>query len=123
MTLPIYQSINKINEDVQEAAKTLGASPLRVFYEITLPLSLPGISAGVILVFILSIGTFLAPPVLGGPDNLMVANYITQTFRELADWPLASAMSAVYLIFLFVTITVYNYKMDLEEIYGGDQDD
>ncbi|WP_424004906.1 ABC transporter permease (plasmid) [Haloarcula salina] len=117
MILPIYNTVNKIDDEYIESAKTMGASPLRAFYEVTLPLSLPGISAGSILVFILAVGSFMAPALLGGPANMMVANLISQTFGQAFDWPLASAMAMVYLVVLFAIITVFNRFVGLEEVF------
>jgi len=118
MILPIYNSVNKIDDEYVESAKTMGASPLRAFYEVTLPLSLPGVSAGSILVFILAVGSFMAPALLGGPGQTMVANLISQTFGQSFDWPLASAMAIVYLVVLFALITVFNRFVGLEEVFG-----
>ncbi|MFC6873005.1 ABC transporter permease [Halobellus marinus] len=117
MILPIFNSVSKIDDEYVESAKTMGATPLRAFYEVTLPLSLPGISAGSILVFILAVGSFMAPALLGGPSDLMVANLISRTFGESFDWPLASAMAMVYLVVLFVLITVFNRFVGLEEVF------
>jgi ABC-type spermidine/putrescine transport system permease subunit I len=117
MILPIYNSVNKIDASMIESAKTMGASPLRAFFEVSLPLSLPGITAGSILVFILAVGSFMAPALLGGPENIMVANLITRTFGELFDWPLASAMAIVYLLVLFALITTFNRFVGLEEVF------
>ena len=118
MILPIYNSVKKIDDEYVESAKTMGASPLRAFYEVTLPLSLPGVSAGSILVFILAVGSFMAPALLGGPGQTMVANLISQTFGQSFDWPLASAMAIVYLVVLFALITVFNRFVGLEEVFG-----
>ncbi|MBX0297488.1 ABC transporter permease [Haloarcula nitratireducens] len=117
MILPIYNAVNKIDGAYIESAKTMGASPLRTFYEVTLPLSVPGISAGSILVFILAVGSFMAPALLGGPANMMVANLISKTFGQAFDWPLASAMAIVYLVVLFAIITVFNKFVGLEEVF------
>lgn len=118
MILPIYNSVNKIDDQLIESAKTMGAGPLRTFYEVTLPLSLPGISAGVILVFILTVGSYLAPAVLGGPEEIMIANLIGRTFSVNQDWTLASAMSIVYLFMLVVLISVFNHFVNLDEVFG-----
>lgn len=118
MILPIYNSVNKIDESLIESAKTMGAGPIRTFYEVSLPLSLPGISAGSILVFILAVGSFMAPALLGGPSNFMVANLIEQTFATNFDWPSASAMAIVYLVVLFGIITAFNRFVGLEEVFG-----
>ncbi|MFB6082381.1 MAG: ABC transporter permease [Halanaeroarchaeum sp.] len=118
MILPIYNSVNKIDDSLVESAKTMGAKPLRAFYEVTLPLSLPGISAGSILVFILAVGSFMAPALLGGPSNFMIANLIEQTFGTNFNWPLASAMAIVYLVVLFALITAFNRYVGLEDVFG-----
>ncbi|EFW91016.1 ABC-type spermidine/putrescine transport system, permease component I [Haladaptatus paucihalophilus DX253] len=119
MILPIYNSVNEIDDSLIESAKTMGATPLRAFYEVTLPLTLPGISAGVILVFILSVGSYMAPALLGAPSNTMVANLIETTFGQNLDWPLASAMGVVYLLVLFVLISLFNRFVGLDDVFGG----
>jgi ABC-type spermidine/putrescine transport system permease subunit I len=118
MILPIYNSVNEIDGSLIESAKTMGAPPLRTFYEVTLPLTLPGVSAGVILVFILAVGSYMAPALLGSPSNTMVANLIEQTFGQSLDWPLASAMGVVYLVVLFALISVFNRFVGLDEVFG-----
>jgi ABC-type spermidine/putrescine transport system permease subunit I len=118
MILPIYNSVDKIDGELVESAKTMGARPLRAFYEVTLPLSLPGVSAGSILVFILAVGSFMAPALLGGPENMMVANLISRTFSQNFDWPAASAMAMVYLVVLFGIITAFNRFVGLEEVFN-----
>ncbi|EMA03103.1 ABC transporter permease [Haloferax denitrificans] len=119
MILPIYNSVNEIDSSLIESAKTMGATPLRSFYEVTLPLTLPGVSAGVILVFILSVGSYMAPALLGAPSNTMVANLIESTFGQNLDWPLASAMGVVYLFVLFGLISVFNRFVGLDDVFGG----
>ncbi|MFC4540988.1 ABC transporter permease [Halosolutus amylolyticus] len=118
MILPIYNSVAKIEDSLIESAKTMGANPVRAFYEVSLPLSLPGVVAGCILVFILAVGSFLAPALLGGPGDQMIANLIERTFLRGQNWPLASAMSIVYLAVLFVMITAFNRFVSLDELFG-----
>lgn len=118
MILPIYNNVNKIDESYIESAKIMGARPLRAFYEVTLPLTLPGISAGSILVFILAVGSFMAPALLGGPSHFMVANLIERTFGTNFNWPLASAMSISYLVVLVLIITAFNRFVGLEDVFG-----
>ncbi|WP_411966075.1 ABC transporter permease [Haloferax sp. YSMS24] len=120
MILPIYNSVNEIDSSLIESAKTMGATPLRTFYEVTLPLTMPGVSAGIILVFILSVGSYMAPALLGAPSNTMVANLIETTFGQNLNWPLASAMGVVYLVVLFAIISVFNRFVGLDEVFGGD---
>ncbi|ELY38886.1 ABC transporter permease [Natronorubrum tibetense] len=118
MILPIYNSVAKIDGSLVESAKTMGAGPLRAFYEVSFPLSLPGISAGCILVFILSVGSFLAPALLGGSGDLMIANLIEQTFGQNQNWPVASAMAIVYLLVLFGLLTIFNRIVSLDAVFG-----
>lgn len=121
MILPIYNSVSKIEDSLIESSKTMGATPLKTFYEVSLPLSLPGVVAGCILVFILAVGSFLAPALLGGPGDQMIANLIERTFLQGQNWPLASAMSIVYLIVLFVMITAFNRFISLDDLFGEGQ--
>jgi len=117
MILPVYNSVEQMDASLIESAKTMGAGPVRTFYEVTLPLTLPGISAGVLLVFILSVGSFMAPALLGGPSNFMVANLIDMTFGS-PNWPLAGAMGVVYLVVLFGAISLFNRFVSLDEVFG-----
>jgi len=100
MILPLYGSLSQLDESLIEAAADLGAPPLRVFLGIVLPLSLPGISAGALLVFIPAIGEFVIPDLLGGPGTLMVGRVLWQEFFDNVDWPAASAVAMVLVALL-----------------------
>jgi putrescine transport system permease protein len=104
MILPIYTMLDKIDLSYLEAAADLGASPLRRFYQITLPLSMPGILAGCILVFVPVTGEFVIPELLGGPDTLMIGRIMWMEFFNNRDWPLAAALAVVMLLIFVIPI-------------------
>lgn len=106
MILPIYTILDKIDRSYLEAAADLGATPLRRFMNITLPLSKPGVIAGCILVFVPVMGEFVIPELLGGPDNLMIGRIMWLEFFNNRDWPLASALAIVLLIIFVVPIAL-----------------
>ena len=89
--LPIYNSLEKQDAALREAAADLGASPLRTFLSVTLPLSAPGVMAGALLMFIPAVGEFVIPDLLGGSDTMMIGRVMWNDFFENRDWPAASA--------------------------------
>ena len=95
MVLPLYANLEKHNPALLDAAQDLGANGWRRFWSITWPLSLPGVYAGSILVFIPVLGMFAVPDLLGGTDGIMIANVIKQQFVESRDWPFGSVLSMV----------------------------
>lgn len=121
MLVPLYTSLDGIDPSHVEAAKNLGANRLEAFYEVTLPQSLPGISAGVVLVFVMAFGSFLTPLLLGGTSHSMIANLIAQMFRSINDWGLGSAMAVVFILVVLAFVYGFNRVVGLEEIYGGEQ--
>jgi putrescine transport system permease protein len=100
MILPLYGSLSQLDESLVEAAADLGARPARVFRDIVLPLSLPGIAAGAALVFIPALGEFVIPDLLGGPGTLMVGKVLWQEFFDAVDWPAAAAVAMVLVALL-----------------------
>ncbi len=100
MILPLYANLEKLNTDLEEAAADLGAKRWQVFVDVTLPLSLPGIIAGTLLVFIPAIGEYIIPALLGGSDTLMIGRALWDEFFINRDWPVASAVSVVLLLIL-----------------------
>jgi len=104
MILPLYANLEKQNDDLRDAAADLGARPWRVFLDVTLPLSLPGVVAGCLLVFIPAIGEFIIPALLGGSDTLMIGRVLWDEFFIRRDWPVASAVSVVLLLILVLPI-------------------
>lgn len=118
MVLPIYASAEKLNPQYLEAAQSLGASPINVFFKVTLPLTMPGIFAGSILVFIPSVGEFLVPELLGGIEWYMIGNHLWIIFLTMGNYPLGSALSIV-LIILVLLITLLYIKYFAKEVELG----
>jgi putrescine transport system permease protein len=107
MVLPLYATLEKLDWSLLEAAADLGAKPVAAFFTVTLPLSLPGIVAGCLLVFIPAVGEFVIPDLLGGTNTLMIGKVLWDEFFTNADWPLASAVAIVLLILLVGPIAVF----------------
>ena len=105
MVLALYSSISRLNPEIFEASADLGASSLRTLFRVTLPLTLPGIAAGAIFVFVLSIGNFVTPDLLGGGRVLMVGNLIFDQFLSARDWPFGASL-AFMLIGLMMLLLV-----------------
>ena len=104
MVLPLYTALEKLDGDLLDASADLGARPWRTFLDITLPLSLPGILAGCLLVFIPAVGEFVIPELLGGPDQLMIGKVLWTEFFNNRDWPVASSVAIIMLIILVAPI-------------------
>ena len=104
MILPLYANLVKLDDALLEASADLGAGPLSTFFRITIPLSLPGIVAGSMLVFIPAIGEFVIPALLGGPDTLMIGKILWTEFFSNRDWPVASAVAIAMLVLLVIPI-------------------
>jgi putrescine transport system permease protein len=100
MILPLYGVLSQLDESLVEAAADLGARPWRAFAGVILPLSLPGVAAGALLVFIPAVGEFVIPDLLGGPTTLMVGKVLWQEFFDNVDWPEASAVAVVLVVLL-----------------------
>ncbi|WP_207458049.1 ABC transporter permease subunit [Azospirillum sp. SYSU D00513] len=109
MVLPLYATLEKLDPALLEAAADLGSRPFRAFLQVTLPLSLPGIVAGSLLVFIPSVGEFVTPELLGGPDTLMIGRVLWNEFFANRDWPVASAVAVALLLFLVIPIMVFQH--------------
>jgi putrescine transport system permease protein len=104
MILPVYGSLSALDESLLEAAADLGARPIRAFLGVTLPLSLPGIAAGSLLVLIPATGEFVIPDLLGGADTLMIGKVLWDEFFNNRDWPVASAVAVVLVAALAIPI-------------------
>jgi spermidine/putrescine transport system permease protein len=117
MILNVYVSLEGIDKSLLEAARSLGCTEWQAFKEITLPLSLPGVSAGCLLVFVLTCGTYLPPMILGGPGNDMIANLIFKRVIGTLDWPFGSAISVILLMLLGVIVYTYNRYLGINQIF------
>lgn len=107
LVLPLFASMLKIDEQLLRAAETLGASPWTTFWRIFFPLSVPALAAGAILVFILTLGFFITPAVLGGGRVPMIANMLDLLVNQIPSWELASAISALLLVVTLALFVVY----------------
>ena len=106
MVLPLYTAIEKLDLTLLEAAADLGCRPVKAFFRITVPLTLSGIIAGCMLVFIPAVGEFVIPALLGGPDTLMIGRVLWEEFFNNRDWPIASAVAIAMLLLLVVPIMI-----------------
>ena len=116
MVLPLYATLVKMDMSLLEAASDLGSSRFNTFWKITLPLSMGGVIAGSMLVFIPAVGEFVIPELLGGPDSLMIGKVLWQEFFNNRDWPVASALAIIMLALLIIPITLFHryQSRDLE---------
>ncbi len=107
MVLPIYAALERLDHSLVEAASDLYAPGRRVFTRVIWPLSLPGVVAGSMLVFIPSLGAFVTPTILGGGKSLMIGNIISNQFLAAHDWPFGAALSSIMMVFMLVATLVY----------------
>ena len=109
--LPIYASLEHIPRPLLEASHDLGASPRSTFFRVVLPLSMPGLLAGATFAFVLSLGDFLAPLLVGGPSGTMIANVVQSLFGAAYDWPLGAAVS-VFILFATVALLFCTERLE-----------
>ena len=107
MVLPIYASLEKLDPSLMEAAQDLGANAWRSFWRVMLPLTMPGVAAGSILVFIPAIGAFITPDLLGGAKVMMIGNLTEQQFLSARNWPFGSAVSIVLMLIVSAATVAY----------------
>ncbi|HUF57418.1 MAG TPA: ABC transporter permease [Thermohalobaculum sp.] len=119
MVLNVFVSLDGIDETLEHAANSLGATRWQAFTEVTLPLSLPGLAAGGLLCFVLAAGTYITPLVLGGPTDAMFANLVFEAIITQLNWPLGSALSLMLLVVLGVLVAVYNHFIGMGQIARG----
>ena len=115
MVLPLYATLVKLDVALLDAASDLGAPPWRGFLAVTLPLSLPGVVAGVLLVFIPAVGEFVIPELLGGPGAQLIGRVLWTEFFQNRDWPLASALAVALLAALVLPIAIFQARLGREE--------
>ena len=114
MILPLYANMEKLDMTLNEAAADLGARPKTIFLTVTLPLSMPGIIAGSMLVFIPATGEFVIPDLLGGGNVQMIGRILYNEFSANHDWPVASAVAIVLLLLLVVPMMIYQHVQSKE---------
>ena len=118
MILPVYASLERLDDSLLEAAEDLGCSRLSAFWRVTVPLSKNGIIAGCLLVFIPVIGEFVIPSLLGGSRTLMIGKVLWEEFFNNRDWPVASAVAVALLLALVVPIVLFQ-RNELGRREGG----
>ena len=107
MVFPIYVSLDRLDKRLLEASSDLGARPWRTFLQITLPLSIPGIATGCLLVFILLMGEFLIPALLGGGKVFFVGNALVDLFLQSRNWAYGSAVAVTLVVIMLISVTIY----------------
>ncbi|MBX4917894.1 ABC transporter permease [Rhizobium bangladeshense] len=115
MILPVSNALRTIPPEYIQAARNLGAGPVRAFMRVTLPLSLPGIFAGCVMCFILAIGFYVTPALVGGPGALMMATLIGQQTIVLLDWPFAAALATVLLATTLVFVLAFRNALSISK--------
>ena len=118
MVLPIYTSLQKIDEDLVNAARDLGANTATVFRKVIFPLSIPGVLSGVTMVFMPCVTTFAISRLLGGGKTMLVGDLIEQQFTTVGDWNLGSSISIVMMVIILISMAFMN-KIDRDERQGG----
>lgn len=112
MVLPIYASLEKLDDTLLEAAETLGAGPAARFFHVVLPLSMPGVIAGCLLTFIPALGSFVTSDLLGGAKHAMIGNLIQNQFGAARNWPFGSAAALVVMLAVLLAVVLYLRRRD-----------
>ncbi|MGM0585763.1 MAG: ABC transporter permease [Pseudomonadota bacterium] len=119
MVLNVFVSLDGIDETLEDAACSLGATRWESFLQVTLPLSLPGLAAGGLLCFVLGAGTYITPLVLGGPTDAMFANLVFEAIITQLDWPMGAALSLMLLAVLGALVLIYNHFLGMSQLAKG----
>jgi spermidine/putrescine transport system permease protein len=122
MTLPIYLSLDKLDPKLLEAAADLGAGPLQILWRILLPLTLPGILSGSIMVFLLACGAYVTPQLLGGTKGVMFGSIIAAQYLQTNNWALGAALSVVLVAVVFLCLFAVGRRVRLNEVFLGVRD-
>jgi len=107
MVFPIFVSLEKLDKNLLEASDDLGGTPSKTFLQVTLPLSMPGVATGCMLVFILLMGEFLIPAFLGGGKVFFIGNALVDLFLQSRNWPFGSAVSVTLVVIMLITVSLY----------------
>ncbi|MEO3416671.1 ABC transporter permease [Roseovarius sp. CAU 1744] len=116
MILNVYVSLEGIDENLEPAARTLGATPWQAFREVTLPLSLPGLAAGSLLVFVLTGGSYVTPLILGGPRDFLFGNLVYDAVVTELNWPMGATLSFALLVLLGSVVILYSRLMGMNQL-------
>ena len=116
MILNIYVSLEGIDQNLEPAARTLGATPWQAFKEVTLPLSVPGLAAGCLLVFVLTGGSYVTPLILGGPSDFLFGNLVYDAVVTELNWPMGATLSFALLLFLGSVVVLYSKLIGMDQL-------
>jgi putative spermidine/putrescine transport system permease protein len=119
MVLPIYTVMRRIDPEYTSAAANLGASPFAAFRRVFLPLSLPGVIAGCLLVFVLALGFYITPALLGSPKDTMISQFIASAIQQRLDWGIGSTMAVILMGLTFVVLFVASRFIRLRDAFGS----
>lgn len=119
MALTLYASMNRVDERTMTAAASLGARPSVAFWRIYVPATLPGVAAGSLLVFVITLGFYVTPELLGGPDTVMISQRVAKVVQQLLDFRLAGALSLVLVVVTLVILLVYNRIFSIKDLGRG----
>ncbi|WP_295851031.1 ABC transporter permease [Tardiphaga sp.] len=119
MSLPIYLSLDRMDPKLIEAAADLGAGPFRTFFRVVLPLSMPGVLSGCVMVFLLACGAYVTPQLLGGTTGIMFGNIIAPQYTVTNNWALGAALSVVLIVVVFLCLVIFGRRVRLNDIFMG----
>jgi putative spermidine/putrescine transport system permease protein len=119
MVLPLYAVMRRIDPEYGRAAASLGAPPISAFLRVFLPLSLPGILAGCLLVFVIALGFYITPAMLGSPREAMLSQYIVQQVQQRLDWGFGSAMAVLLMVLTLAILFVASRLVRLRDVFGS----
>lgn len=122
MVLPLYNNLQKIERSDLLAAQSLGATPVRAFWRVYFPQSLPGLFAGSVLVFILALGFYITPVILGSPQNSMMSQLIVRQVTERLDWASGGAMAVVLAVLTLIFVSLMSRVVNVQQAFGGTGD-
>ena len=119
MVVPIYLSLDRLDSRLLEAAGDLGANPLRAFWHVTLPLSLPGVVGGIVMVFIAGFGAYVTPKLLGGSSGIMFGNVLADQYSGTFNWPFGAVLALIMIGVVFLLLVVASRFTRLDAVFGA----
>lgn len=119
MVLPLYTVMQRIDPELTRAAANLGAPPFAAFRRVFVPLSFPGVAAGALLVFVLALGFYITPTILGSPRETMISRFIADQVQQRLNWGLATAMAVILMGLTFAVLAIASRFVKLQDVYGA----
>jgi spermidine/putrescine transport system permease protein len=121
MVLPIFLSLDRIEPSLIEAARDLGGRPHQIFFRVVWPLSLPGVWSGCVMVFLISVGAYVTPQLLGGTSGTMIGNVIAGQFLNTNNWPLGAALSIALIVMVAFLFAIIGRRLGLQQLFLGER--